>query len=434
MKKLTKKSLITSATIASILAVVVALYSKDYLNIIIFYLGSLVILLSSHLFIDKKLDSYASTVSDFNKYYDFKDIGDDFEDVGKIYRNLLNKNVRLEKKVKTLSRKIDQLKAMTSNMEEGFIIFDSKGKVDMMNESAKTFLKRDESVHLENLINKKEYLLAVKEVKLTSKSRSLSIDVNNYHLKLFIDPINEDWKMGFVVIVIDYSESRKAELMRREFSGNVTHELKSPLTSINGYAELIATGLAKDKDIKEFAQIIYEEGNRLLEIIDDILKISRLDERDFELSKSQIDLKDEMDTIIKKFAHASDKRGLRVINRLDNFKIYSQKSLFVDLLSNIYENAIKYNKEGGEIEIYSLLEASSIKLCIRDTGIGIANSDIKRVFERFYVVDKSRDRKVKSTGLGLSIVKHIADYLEMDISLESTLGEGSTFIININLE
>lgn len=434
MKKLTKKSLITSATIASILAVVVALYSKDYINILIFYLGSLAILIWSNLFIDKKLDSYASKVSDFNKYYDFKDIGDDFEDVGKIYRNLLNKNVRLEKKVSMLERKIDQLKAMTSNMEEGFIIFDSKGKVDMMNESAKTFLNKDESVHLENLINKKEYLLAVREVKLTSKSRSLSIDVNNYHLKLFIDPINEDWKMGFVVIVIDYSETRKAELMRREFSGNVTHELKSPLTSINGYAELIATGLAKDKDIREFAQIIYEEGNRLLEIIDDILKISRLDERDFELSKSPIDLKDEMDTIIKKFAHASDKKGIKVINRLDNFKIYSQKSLFVDLLSNIYENAIKYNKEGGEIEIYSLLEASSIKLCIRDTGIGIANSDIKRVFERFYVVDKSRDRKVKSTGLGLSIVKHIADYLEMDISLESTLGEGSIFIININLE
>lgn len=434
MKKLTKKSLITSATIASLLAVVVALYSKDYINIIIFYLASLAILTTSHLFIDKKLDTYASKVSDFNKYYDFKDIGDDFEDVGQIYRNLLNKNVRLEKKVSMLTRKIDQLKTMTSNMEEGFIIFDSKGKVDMMNESAKTLLNKDENVHLENLVNKKEYLLAVKEVKLTSKSRSLSIDVNNYHLKLFIDPINEDWKMGFVVIVIDYSESRKAELMRREFSGNVTHELKSPLTSINGYAELIATGIAKDKDIREFAQIIYEEGNRLLEIIDDILKISRLDERDFELSKSPIDLKDEMDTIIKKFAQASDKRGIRVINRLDNFKIYSQKSLFVDLLSNIYENAIKYNKEGGEIEIYSILEASSIKVFIRDTGIGIANSDIKRVFERFYVVDKSRDRKVKSTGLGLSIVKHIADYLEMDISLESTLGEGSTFIININLE
>lgn len=434
MKKLTKKSLITSTTIASLIAVVVALYSKDYINILIFYLVVQVVLITSHLYIDKKLDTYASKVSDFNKYYDFKDIGEDFEDVGKIYRNLLNKNVRLEKKVSMLTRKIDQLKAMTSNMEEGFIIFDSKGKVDMMNESAKTLLNKDENVHLENLINKKEYLLAVKEVKLTSKSRSLSIDVNNYHLKLFIDPISEDWKMGFVVIVIDYSETRKAELMRREFSGNVTHELKSPLTSINGYAELIATGIAKDKDIREFAQIIYEEGNRLLEIIDDILKISRLDERDFELSKSPIDLKDEMDTIIKKFAQSSDKKGIKVINSLDNFKIYSQKSLFVDLLSNIYENAIKYNKEGGEIEIYSILEASSIKVFIRDTGIGIANSDIKRVFERFYVVDKSRDRKVKSTGLGLSIVKHIADYLEMDISLESTLGEGSTFIININLE
>ena len=103
---------------------VVALYSKDYINILIFYLGSLAILIWSNLFIDKKLDSYASKISDFNKYYDFKDIGDDFEDVGKIYRNLLNKNVRLEKKVSMLERKIDQLKAMTSNMEEGFIIFD----------------------------------------------------------------------------------------------------------------------------------------------------------------------------------------------------------------------------------------------------------------------------------------------------------------------
>ncbi len=434
MKRLTKKSLIITTTIATIFAVVVALYTNT-IKLSFFYLAlSLILLYLSHLYIDKRLDNYAREISKFDRYYDFDHIGEDFEDVGKIYRNILNKNIKLEKNISNLKRQLEGLKNITSNMEEGFVVFDAKGDVEMMNDSAKKFLNKDEKVRIDKLIDNKEYKLAFKEASILSKPKSLALDLNSYHLKIFIDPIYEDGKMGFVVIIIDNSESRKAELMRREFSANVTHELKSPLTSINGYAELIATGIAKEEDIKKFAQIIFDEGNRLLEIIDDILRISKLDEKGFTLEKSSVDVKEEMDTIINKYNQLSNKKNIHIINRLSSFKVYTVKSLFVDLLSNIYENAIKYNRENGSIEISSLLVEKHLRIFIKDTGIGIGSHDLERVFERFYVADKSRDRKVKSTGLGLSIVKHIADLLAFDIKLESVLGEGSTFIIDIPLE
>lgn len=434
MKRLTKKSLIITTTIAIIFAVVVAFYTDSIKLSLLYLLMTLMLLYFSHLYIDKRLDKYAKEISKFDKYYDFDHVGEDFEDVGKIYRNILNKNIKLEKSMSILKRRMEGLKNITSNMEEGFVVFDAKGRVEMMNDSAKKFLIKDESVRIDKLIDDKEYKLAFKEASILSKPKSLALDLNNYHLKVFIDPIFEDGNMGFVVIIIDNSESRKAELMRREFSANVTHELKSPLTSINGYAELIATGIAKEEDVKKFAQIIFDEGNRLLEIIDDILRISKLDEKGFELEKSFVDVKVEMDTIVDKFRQVSNEKNIHVINRLSSYSVYTVKSLFVDLLSNIYENAIKYNKENGTIEISSLLMEKHLRIFIKDTGIGIGGQDLERVFERFYVADKSRDRKVKSTGLGLSIVKHIADLLGYKIDLESSLGKGSTFIIDIPLE
>src|SRR5699024_2070234 len=158
------------------------------------------------------------------------------------------------------------------------------------------------------------YNLSLHDALPISRSKSLSLDANSYHLKIFIDPIYDGGNMGFVVIIIDNSETRKAELMRREFSANVTHELKSPLTSINGYAELISTGIDKDEDIKKFAQIIFDEGNRLLEIIDDILRLSKLDEKGLDLAKSYVDVKEEMDAIIDKFRQKSNKRNIQVTN------------------------------------------------------------------------------------------------------------------------
>lgn len=434
MKKLTKKSLFITTTIATVLAVVVSLYTNEYRLCLYFWAMLMILLAPSHLYIDKRLDTYAKEISKFDKYYDFDHIGEDFEDVGKIYGNLLNKNIRLEKSISILKRQIKELKNITSNMEEGFIVFDPKGEVELMNESAKVFLNKDKKVRLDKLIDDKEYKLALKEARILSRSKSLALDVNSYHLKIFLDPIYDEGNMGFVVIIIDYSETRKAELMRREFSANVTHELKSPLTSINGYAELIATGIAKKEDVKKFAQIIFDEGNRLLEIIDDILRLSKLDEKGHDMAKTHVDIKQEMDIIIDKYRQNSDQREIKVVNNLTFFRVHTVKSLFVDLLSNIYENAIKYNKQGGSIEISSILIDNSLRIFIKDTGIGISSADQKRVFERFFVADKSRDRKLKSTGLGLSIAKHLSDSLGFNLDLESKIGEGSIFIIEIPVE
>lgn len=236
------------------------------------------------------------------------------------------------------------------------------------------------------------------------------------------------------MIIIDNSEQKKAEMMRREFSANVTHELKSPLTSINGYAELIASGIAKEDDVGKFAEIIHKEGNRLLEIIDDILKISRLDESNYEKDFIEVDIKEVVNSTIEKYQNISDKKNLTIKTDIESFRIKTSKSLFYDLISNIYENAIKYNKVNGEIAFTYDIRANTYYLIIKDTGIGIAKADIPRIFERFYVVDKARKRNQKSTGLGLSIVKHIINYLEYDIKVESELGKGTKFIIEIPLE
>nr|WP_072537895.1 ATP-binding protein [Anaerococcus mediterraneensis] len=434
MNKLTKKSLIISITIASIFAMVFSLYTKIYMPTLILYLVFFLLLLANNIYIDKKLDEYSKSVSKFDRFYDFDGMAEDFEDAGKIYRKLLRKNVSLEKNISLLKRQIKEIKNIASNMEEGFIVFDGKGSVELINDSAKSYLLKDESTNLDNLIDDKDYKLAVKEAKILSKSKSLSLDLNGYHLKVFIDPISENASLGFVVIVIDYSESRKAELMRKEFSSNVSHELKSPLTSINGYAELIATGIAKEDDIEKFAKIIYEEGNRLLDMIDDIIRISKLDDKGQTIEKTYVDVKEEMDKIIEKFKRKSDQKSIKVENNLASFRVYTSRSLFTDLLTNIYENAIKYNVENGDIIISSLLLEKSLRIFIKDTGVGISGPDQKRVFERFYVADKARDRNVKSTGLGLSIAKHIADFLDMDIKLESKLGQGSTFIIDIKID
>ena len=177
------------------------------------------------------------------------------------------------------------------------------------------------------------------------------MDLDEISVKIFLDPVIDEDIVSYIVIVIDNSKNKKAEAMRREFSSNVSHELKSPLTSINGYAELIATGLAKDDDIKKFGQIINEEGNRLLNIIDDILKLSKLDEENLQEGKTIVNIKNVVDESINRFKRISEMKNIKVENKVCDINIKTHESLFTDLVTNIYENAIKYNKTNGQITI-----------------------------------------------------------------------------------
>ena len=374
---------------------------------------------------EKLINQFKEKINDTKDFEDLKDNPKKYLD------KLINEKRKIEDENLKLKTRIANIEKITSNMEEGFIYFDKDGNIVIINDAAKNLLNINRENKLDNLIDNDDFKLALRQTRLLKKGKNLDLDLDEISLKIFLDPVIDEDIVSYIVIVIDNSKNKKAEAMRREFSSNVSHELKSPLTSINGYAELIATGLAKDDDIKKFGQIINEEGNRLLNIIDDILKLSKLDEENLQEGKTIVNIKNVVDESINRFKRISEMKNIKVENKVCDINIKTHESLFTDLVTNIYENAIKYNKTNGQIIIKCEKNKKNIKLIIEDKGIGIKKEDLPRIFERFYVADKQRTRTLKSTGLGLSIVKHICDYLNYDIKVESKYGYGSKFIISI---
>ena len=406
-------------------SLVIYIFKRSYLLIIGILLMLLINIYITNSLHEKLLNPFKDRINDKKEFNNFKN------DPKFYIENFNNqKNLLIEENLKLKSR-ILNIEKITSNMEEGFIYFDKNGNIQVLNEAAKNLLgiKRDQK--LDNLVDNDDYKLALRQTRLLKRGKNISIDLDEISVKLFIDPIIDREIVSYIIIVIDDSKNKKAEIMRREFTANVTHELKSPLTSINGYAELIATGLVKNDDIKKFGQIINEEGNRLLNIIDDILKLSKLDEENLEEGRNEINIKNVVESCIQRFNRLTDKKNIKIVNEIDDIFIRTHESLFTDLITNIYENAIKYNKVNGQIAIKYIKDRRFIKLIIEDKGIGIKKEDLPRIFERFYVADKQRTRTLKSTGLGLSIVKHICDYLNYDIKVESKYGYGTRFIISI---
>lgn len=397
---------------------------STYLLVYIFFVGI------GKFIINNLLDQFVKGLNRFNESYNYKIIDPQYEEVKPYFKDLAIKNKNLKGDVERYQERWQDLLAITENMEEGLIICGADGNIEIMNKSSKILLARDERSNLENLINDEGYRLSIRDIKINQRPKTLEHKLGDSYLKIIIDPIRNN---HYVVIIIDNSESKKAEILRREFSSNVSHELKSPLTSINGYAELIATGMAKDEDIKDFAQIIYKEGNRLLEIIDDIIKLSSLDEANKEIKKEEIDIKDVANNAIIKFKNKISAKNITLVNTISSYKIKTSPSLFYDLFTNIYENAIKYTNPKGKIELSSLIMDRKLYILIKDNGIGISKKDQARIFERFFMVDKARRREEKSTGLGLSIAKHIADYLGFKLMVSSDLGKGSTFKIVIDI-
>ena len=374
---------------------------------------------------EKLINQFKEKINDKKDFEDLKDNPKKYLD------KLVNEKRKIEDENLKLKTRIANIEKITSNMEEGFIYFDKEGNIVIINDAAKNLLNINRENKLDNLIDNDDFKLALRQTRLLKKGKNLDLDLEEISVKIFLDPVIDEEIVSYIVIVIDNSKNKKAEVMRREFSSNVSHELKSPLTSINGYAELIATGLAKDDDIKKFGQIINEEGNRLLNIIDDILKLSKLDEENLQEGKTIVNIKNVVDQSINRFKRISEMKNIKVENKVCDINIKTHESLFTDLVTNIYENAIKYNKTNGQIIIKCEKNKKNIKLIIEDRGIGIKKEDLPRIFERFYVADKQRTRTLKSTGLGLSIVKHICDYLNYDIKVESKYGYGSKFIISI---
>ncbi|MBQ4185349.1 MAG: two-component sensor histidine kinase [Clostridiales bacterium] len=225
-------------------------------------------------------------------------------------------------------------------------------------------------------------------------------------------------------------EVESREQMRREFSANVSHELKTPLTSISGFAELLSQGVVSDDKVQEFSNDIYKESQRLIALIDDIIKLSRLDENKEEPKWEKVDLYDLSSEVLDGLRPIADKQGIKLSLAGKSTSITGVYALLNEMVYNLCDNAIKYNTPGGSVEVkIATKENGDVALAVKDTGIGIPQKHQKRVFERFYRVDKSHSKEIGGTGLGLSIVKHVAQHHDANVSLESEPGLGTTITI-----
>ncbi len=214
--------------------------------------------------------------------------------------------------------------------------------------------------------------------------------------------------------------------MRREFTANVSHELKTPLTAISGYAEIMRDGLVRPEDVTGFAQRIYDEAQRMITLVGDIIRLSKLEERQIPDQKTEVDLYDLSGVVLEHLQPAAEQAHVTLQLSGDHVTVYGVRQILEEMISNVCDNAIKYNRSGGRVQLSVTKVGQEACLAVADTGIGISPEEIDRIFERFYRVDKSHSREIGGTGLGLSIVKHGARYHNARIAVESELNTGTT--------
>ena len=225
------------------------------------------------------------------------------------------------------------------------------------------------------------------------------------------------------------AEHDRQDAMRRDFTANVSHELKTPLTSISGYAEIIKNGIAKKEDVERFAGKIYDESQRLITLVGDIIKLSQLDGNDVPVKFEQVDLYEVCEAVMSQLEMAATEKNVTFELHGDHIKINAVEQIVEEIVFNLCDNAVKYNRDGGKVSISITQFVDGVELCVSDTGIGIPKEDIDRIFERFFRVDKSHSKEIGGTGLGLSIVKHGAKFLGATLSVESELGKGTSIRI-----
>lgn len=346
--------------------------------------------------------------------------------------NRQNETIALQ--MRSLKEKQEEFTSITENMSEGFLVIDQNTNILSYNTSALRLLDADASDAEEHRsalnLNRSAGFRKAVDAALEGNRGEQLLRLNGRCFRVLANPVfRENEVMGAVVVILDVTEQEERENLRREFTANVSHELKTPLTSISGFAEIIQGGLVKPEDIPRFAGNIYQESQRLISLVDDILNLSRLDEENVELESEEFDLYSLSKDVADRLKAAAKPHGIILTVAGESAKITGVKSIVDEMLFNLCDNAVKYNKEDGRVTITVQKAGSGAKVCVTDTGIGIPAADKDRVFERFYRVDKSHSKEIGGTGLGLSIVKHGAAFHNAKITLDSTEGVGTTVTI-----
>ena len=366
---------------------------------------------------------------------------DSQDEIGELADNLNKMASDIEEKIKDISSQSQQLKAIFNSMIEGVILTDQAGRVASINQAVERIfeVRRQDvegKVFLEAIRNNdiSEVISTILNLKeLLSKEITLAYPVQRI-FEVNATPIFYNNSIsGCLVVIHDITEIRRLENMRRDFVANVSHELKTPLTSIKGFVETLLSGALEDKENnRNFLKIIQDHADRLDNLVDDLLSLSHLESRGMVIDKKEFNLNSQVKEVIQGFKSQIKNKGIEVINQLpQELTVNADRNRLEQVFVNLIDNAIKFNKDKGYIKIYNQLSEGNIKIIIEDSGMGIPQRDISRIFERFYRVDKARSRELGGTGLGLSIVKHIVELHGGSVGVDSTEGLGSKFWFTI---
>lgn len=377
-----------------------------------------------------------------NKQFDSKVRGQMSGEIGEFAKNFNYMIDTINFTIRDITDKNTQLKSIMQSVSHGILAIDTRGKILLINDLAKKMVEGDsyvtaEGKNIRQFIKNELILESVLHNMCSEHSTIIQKNIKNDIIyKIKIDPVHfedTDAVIGFIINIENITEYAKLENMRKEFVANVSHELKTPITSIQGFIETLKMTDNLDEDTKNrFLTIIENEATRLTRLIDDILLLSTIENKT-KKKVEKVDLFEVFEEVHEVINYIAKKKNIKVKYNFENkdIDLWEYSGYIRQILLNIISNAIKYTGENGEVSIKQYIKSEKVFIEVKDNGIGIPEEDIERIFERFYRVDKARSRSVGGTGLGLAITKHMVKALNGNIRVESELGVGSKFIIEL---
>lgn len=353
---------------------------------------------------------------------------DVYDELSPLLTTIEKQHRQIDMQMKQLERRQNEYRAVTENMNEGLVLLGKEERILSINKSAKEFFSAtDECLGMDFItIERGKEIDTAVNTALDDGSCELSLERNSREYQLNISRIEDNGLVtGIVILIFDITDRVYAERNRREFTANVSHELKTPLQAIMGSAELLQSGLVREEDKPEFIGRIRSESSRLVALIEDIIHLSQLDEH-VELPTEDIDLFEKAKEEVRILTPVADEKNISISLHGDAAVVEAVPQLVHEIIYNLCDNAIKYNVKGGSVDITVGSDESKGWILVEDTGIGIAREHLSRIFERFYRVDKSHSKETGGTGLGLSIVKHAIETMNGEIKIESTEGKGTS--------
>ena len=351
-----------------------------------------------------------------------------YDEVGPLLSKIYKQNRQIKNQLEAARRNQEEFGIITENMQEGLLVIDSYTMILSGNSSVWNMFQLKEAKIGDSVysLNRNEDFRMLIEQVLKGQHGSVLLHLGNEAIQMIANPVTREHKVvGAVLLLMNETEKVEREQLRREFSANVSHELKTPLTSISGFAEIIQDGLVRAEDIKKFAGRIYDEAQRLITLVEDTIKVSQLDEGENPYEWEQLDAYTVVKDVCGRLKDIAAKKNVHLYIDGDKTMLCTVRPILDEIIYNLCDNGIKYNRDDGTVSIHLREMGENVEIRVKDNGIGIPGEDQNRVFERFYRVDKSHSKEIGGTGLGLSIVKHGVTFLGGTLKMISEIGKGT---------